>query len=114
MSAEAIAPARPRRLACSISICCWSCQQLLRLDLFKGEKRERLHRAFIGSAVYLGNEIMPDLEGRLPTSRRRTPRWSCTPPRIDLCLRAGLSRRDLTEALQRARRARHVPERRRR
>lgn len=93
MSAEAIARPRPSPQHLDLLLVV---SQLLRSDVFKGDKRERLHRAFLGSAVYLGNAIMPELEGRLPTSPKEAA-LELHQAVIELCMRVGINGRDLVE-----------------
>jgi hypothetical protein len=63
------------------------------LDILTGDKRERLRRAFVGSANHLGILIMN--EGRLPLNAKEAAlalHRAC----LDLALRAGVSRIELT------------------
>lgn len=66
------------------------------LGVLSGDKRDRLRRAFISSAEHIGLTTMPEAEGRLPIDAK-TAALELHKAIIDLCMRAGLSRRDLTE-----------------
>jgi hypothetical protein len=66
------------------------------LAILKGDKRERLHRAFVASAEQLGLQLMPELEGRLPVNARDAA-LELHRSVIDLCLRIGVNGRELAD-----------------
>jgi hypothetical protein len=66
------------------------------LKALHGEKRAAFHRAFTGFAIAYGSHVMNEEEGRLPRTDLEAAR-ALHRAVLDLCSRAGLSRRDLTE-----------------
>jgi len=67
------------------------------LNIVHGDKRARLHRAFVAGALKLGTQIMDLDEGRLPGNPQEVA-LALHRAALDLCARVGVSRIDLTEA----------------
>jgi hypothetical protein len=65
------------------------------LRILRGDKRDRLCRAFGAVALQYGSDIMDIDEGRLPANPRDAA-LSLHRAVLDLCARAGVSRVELT------------------